>query len=581
MSRAFGLGAALALVTAGCSVPFGASLGVQQINTCSSPHDCAEGATCEGGICVATNVDLTGMLVEVRPHANASFGATTSYVFDPSAKVALSTHGQGAEPFLARFDPRLPAPVSIRGGRVLFNHQTMVPATCAIPDRSVPAQITFFRVPPYAGLPFDPIHATAIANNKSESTFDVDLVPDTYDVYVEPQAVPGCNDDQPLPPWFLPRQPITSGVALSWELPVPGALKGHIAGFTGVTNVTVDDFAIAVLEPTRGLPISANGKLTASGDGFDLSAQVSWQDMPYPILRLSPVDPKNALPSVYWTLVGSDFQNLQFTVQDLFTQTTKVGGQVQTSDGSSGVPAALFIQSLMLNGTNGQNATFAVNATADAQGNFTVSLPPGSYQFRAVPQDERFAVTDETKPIGANATSCMCGINITLAPRVTLAGTATTPTGQGLVDASVSTSPSQTVSTSYWLDTHAIDPVNTRAASTITDEMGQFQLLVDPGSSDLTIEAGASSNYPWLVRPRFTIQADAQPTPFALTSPAFLSGTVTDPLGLPVVNAEINAWFPVRDASAPMGGLTGTVVRIATTSSGIDGTFTLVLPSKI
>ena len=61
----------------------------------------------------------------------------------------------------------------------------------------------------------------------------------------------------------------------------------------------------------------------------------------------------------------------------------------------------------------------------------------------------------------------------------------------------------------------------------------------------------------------------------AIQSPAVLQGTVSDPSGNPVAGAVVNAWVPLLDAS---GTPTGTGVQIATTSTGADGSYTLLLP---
>jgi hypothetical protein len=60
-----------------------------------------------------------------------------------------------------------------------------------------------------------------------------------------------------------------------------------------------------------------------------------------------------------------------------------------------------------------------------------------------------------------------------------------------------------------------------------------------------------------------------------LPNPAFLGGTLLDPEGMPIANAEIDAWFPLR------GSLSGVAVKIATTSTDAAGAYTLVLPSSI
>jgi hypothetical protein len=154
-----------------------------------------------------------------------------------------------------------------------------------------------------------------------------------------------------------------------------------------------------------------------------------------------------------------------------------------------------------------------------------------------------------------------------------------TPSGERLAGAVVNVTPAQTLS-SFWQNAHALPPLTARPTMIAADGDGKFTLLVDSGLSDLTIQAGAGSSFPWLVRPQLQVQANTELASLTLSSPAILSGTVSDPSKSPVANAEVNAWFPVRDPSKP-GGLSGMVVKIATTSTDAGGGYTLILPSSI
>ncbi len=89
----------------------------------------------------------------------------------------------------------------------------------------MPAQITFYRVPRLAGLPFDPVQVTTQASPGDAPTkysFDVDLVSDKddrYDVYIEPQPVASCA--MSIPPYFVRSQTVAT-TSTVWQRPPPG-----------------------------------------------------------------------------------------------------------------------------------------------------------------------------------------------------------------------------------------------------------------------------------------------------------------------------------------------------------------------
>ncbi len=118
-----------------------------------------------------------------------------------------------------------------------------------------------------------------------------------------------------------------------------------------------------------------------------------------------------------------------------------------------------------------------------------------------------------------------------------------------------------------------------RVESTVTDSLGGFSLLVDLGSADLTVQTDPATNLPWLVLPQLSPVAGAAPKRSSSPAPSSSAARCSNPQGMPVANAQINAWFPVPNPVDPT--LTGAVVKIATTSTDASGAYTLVLPSSI
>lgn len=585
--RQFVCALAIAAVTSGCGASAEGAAFVGPENTCGSTDTCAGGAACVQGTCVATTFDLDGLRVEVRPHANVAFGATTSYLFDPaSAGIVLHSDGSG-RPFVEKMNPALPAQVQIRGGVVKVNDATALGAGCTLDaDRAVPASLTFYRAAPFAGFPLDPVTASTGMTNR----LDVDLVPDTYDVYIQPQMVPGCNEEQPLPPVYLSGVSITSGGAVVFPLPEVGTLTGTITGFGPDAPAT---WKLDLVEPVRGLPVGANVTMTSLGpsqDGYDVKMQIAWPDDGTPILRLAPGDATKdaARPTVFWTLAGpliiSGTQTspvIGCSVDDLYPTVTSVSLAVLGSDGFTRVPATISVQSTTLSGPDAQNAAIALNGLdTGPNGVFAGTLQQGTFTFRATPVDNGLAITDATFPI-SEMTDCFCGGTIQLAPKLQLSGALTTPAGEGVPDAMAALGPAQTLPTrTYWSSTHTLPPATTRATSTATNSDGSFVLLVDPGTSDLVVQSDPATGYPWLVKPRLALSSDTQLGGLTIPYPAVLSGVVLDPNGAPVANAEVNAWFPVRDPDASKGPI-GTVVKIATTTTDDNGAYVLRMPSSL
>ncbi len=366
------LAAAALALAAGCSVPLEAPLGAEPVNTCQGDGDCAEGASCTaGGVCAATQYDLAGALLEVRPDGAAVFGGGLSFVVDPAAAgVPLVSPRSGAVPFFSRFDVHLAWPVALQG-TVVPDPSTALGAGCMLPKGTLPASLTFYRLPRLSSLPFDPVKvSTSQAEPGSPNVFTVQLVSDPadrYDVYIQPQPVAGCPT---FPPYFVPGQPIDTSSTV-WKLPPIGALTGNIAGLTNFDTWQVD-----VVEPTRGLPISTAStlQLAVGTLGAALSAAISpVPGAQSPIVRLTPIAPTAAdaqavdatRPTIYWTLEGAISAGtladpvVHLAIDDAAIEPVMVSGQILGSDGIAPIPSQLTLQSGLLNGTDAGNASYS------------------------------------------------------------------------------------------------------------------------------------------------------------------------------------------------------------------------------
>ena len=582
--------AAAVLFTAGCSIPYSDVLRSETLNRCSTNEECGPDAACRDERCTGTQVDLTGMILEVRPNSGASFGASTSFLITPGDTIALRATDPAG--YSVAFDAQLPEPIPITEGKVHLEYVSTCPLAA---DKSFPATLRFDRVTDFTGFRFDSFTATAAKSDTSMVyEFDASVLPGVYDVYIQPLPIEGCESDTP-PPVFYPKQEITSaGDSPSWGVIKPALLQGDIAIPDG-SDLT--GFRLDIVEPDGGRVVSTTQILEPGKDplAVPVHLQFSWANTEVsPYIRLRPPEGV-AKPSVYWGLFESlkslSDPEVHLSVANLKIAPRIVEIQVQDAD-HNGVAASVRVQSLELSGEVAKNAAFAIDdGETDPNGFFKTELPPGTYRVRVTPTfDDALAVSERDIKIpvldpskGDDPSVCICGQVVTAQKRTELSGLVFTPDRRALSSALINTDPSQLTPVSYWSRVHALDAALPRSTSTITDDQGAFRLGVDQGASDLSVRPPDSSGYPWLVHPRVTVQLDddaVQLDDLVLPSPAVLHGTILDPSGKGAANVVIDAWLPVRDSSVE-GGLTGTVIQIGTTTTDADGRYTLLLPASL
>ena len=432
--------------------------------------------------------------------------------------------------------------------------------------------------------------------------------PGRYNVYIEPKQVEGCVEPPP-PPVFYKDQDLTR-LSPSWQMPKPTVLTGDIAP---PSDADLTGFRLDVVEHDTGRVISTTQVLeTLPGAPVSFALRLVWPEDTTisPYLRLRPPEPEAmppsapsapGKPSVYWDLLAAfgaspDKSNLHLSLADLITTPRTVGIHIRDED-DQGVTASVKIQSTKLSGGVATNASFGTDVLeTDAEGALTTALPPGSYRFRITPKPRntedlgsKLAITEVSLEVGAPTDkdpgdTCSCGHEFVIARKTALVGKIATPGGAPLVNTRVITEPSQVADMSYWGIVHALDPLLPDAADGISNSGGGFRLDIDPGGySDFSVRPIEGSGFPWLVRPRIFPQIaddvfdlDA----LQLSAPVSLAGAVIDPTQQPVSGASIYAWVPVHEANAA-GGLTGTVIKIAETTTDEQGRYELILPAYI
>lgn len=587
--------AAFALVAAGCSITYTDGPLDELANSCTTDDDCASGASCVNERCIGTNVDLSDLILEVRPNSGASFGASTSFILPTNRSFAAL----GDAAFDVVHNITLPRLAPITAGMVHLDYTSKCSAKLG-PQLSVPATITFDHVSDLAGFRFDSYTVTAAKKTEAskEYEFDANLIPGTYSVYIQPQPIEGCTEELP-PPVFYPSQYIDAVDGkvnvTDWAVIKPTTLTGLIEIPQLPLGGDLTDWRLDIVEPAGGRVISTTQTLQQGMVSFAVNVNLSfvWNDKTTsPYIRLRPPEGE-ARPSVYWGLIESlssqSKTTVHLSVANLAVDPREVDIQVQDPDGF-GVVSSVQVQSVKLSGDVGQNAAYAIDVPkTDDHGVFKLSLPPGKYQLRARPLvDTSLATGDlelEIPPLDPKETGnpCFCGHLIQVAKKATVAGTVLTPMGAPLVGASITLSPSQPDVVNYWKRVvNVLDPrpLTPRSEIGSTGERGGFALQVDPGPSDLLVRPGEQSGYPWLVRPRVQVEAEfgVQFGDIALPNPAVLRGTVKDPYDKPASNVVVGGWLPVQNADRSRPS---TVIQIGSATTDENGQYTLILPASI
>jgi hypothetical protein len=579
---------AFAVAASGCAIQYGdALLPDAPQNTCSADTDCATGAACVNQACISTKVDLSDLIVLVRPNSSASYGASTSFIM-PLNESFASIKGR---PVDVLHDITLLPAVQLNSGTVHLDYTS----TC-YPDSktSVPATVTFDTLSPLAGFRFDSYTVKAEKKSTDASSkylFDASLLPGKYSVYIQPEIVPGCLD-QP-PPVFYPSQEISAATdGTDWSVIKPTHLGGDIQS-PEVGDLT--DWRLDIIEPFGGRVISTTQTLKQGMVQLVVNVNLSfvWNDLTVsPYIRLRP-PMTEARPTVYWGLVESlssqSKAEVHLSVANLKIDPREVEIQVQDPD-NNGVLSSIQVQSVTLSGDVKKNSAYAVDIPqTDPQGVIKLSLPPGTYQFHARPlADDTLAAGDIDLIVPAvdptmPGNPCYCGRVIPVAKKASFSGSVVTPMGVPLAGATISLGPSQPDAVNFWKRVvHAIDPraLTPRSELGLTTDSGEFSLHVDPGPSDLTVIPADQSGFPWLVRPRVQVlgASGVQLGELTLPNAAVLRGIVSDPSAMPAANVVVEGWLPVQNAD---GSAPTTVIQIGSTTSDETGHYKLILPASI
>jgi hypothetical protein len=581
-----------AVVASGCSVPLQDAAPFIS-NTCETEQDCGSGATCadlgdRGRSCVATEGDLGGLLLDVRPPVGSNGTGTGSlvlgggaYLIEPELLgVRIAGSGLGG---VIPLDVALPPPVTIQAGRIAAF--AAGDACAAAPGASIPAEVVFSRATRHAGLPAGEFRATT-AFVDGENIFTTALPAGRYDVYVRPLTPEACvgADLEPLPappPYLIRGLEIGSDTGqINIALPEPKTLSGSVDGSAALG---VDDWTVGLLDRVTAQLISTEVVLVQDGLGvpslFDVSfhptkvVTAETDEHPsagFPYVRVRAPEDQGYSPSMVGGLEELDLDGnyeVALTLGDL-SKAVDVKATVLSTDASEGVAATVTFEADFEKGLQYQRTL-----TTELDGSFHTSLItasaelPGQYQCFARPIDDASPEAIGTVNWQINPGEDFVGHTMVLPLRALVSGTVVTAGGEA-VEAQVTAAQS----------THNGDPISPRAVQGVVSG-GALELHLDPGTFDLAIKPAAGSGFPWLVTSQLEIVDDKAVAlgQLEVPNPIVLQGRLVDAGGNPVPLAPMTAWLPILDEESS----TSTVVQVAQTVSDETGAYTLFLPPSL
>ncbi len=562
---------AIALLAAACGLPL--NLPDDEIaNVCESDDACGANGRCINGTCVATQADLSGLLITITvPDGARVASGTTSVVFPD---VALS--GQRADGFYHHDHTLQTSPLTSVAVRLALSDP---PAACAPllhADGTYPIEVQLTQKIRDAsgalvdGVPLPTYQATSDASVFMTNEASSKVPAGTYDIYVLPLGDP-AHPDCRLPPTFLSNQDLPEGaVTVDVAAGLPALLPITVA------NMDVTGWTLDMVENGNGRVIST--KLVLDGQGeVMLEHWPQVLDSTDPVVRLVPPEGASHLPTILAKLEALDIfgtgQNTIDLIDLASAQPVTLTGNLVSEDTSVALPGQLILQSTQLiGGKLGDIAVYRNTIDTAADGSFSTSVLWGSYDVIALPNSDGYAATLDELEVSSMDEG---GKTVFAKPKSRLEGKAVTPTLQPAFNVQVSLSPTTGASASF-LTSKLTTTLQGSPGATVTDSAGAFSLFVDPGGAfNLLLRPDAASNLPWALMSNLSVSTSTQQIDqvnIQISNPVVMRGYV----------GGADAFIPqaiVRAYIRPEA--TGPVVQIGETTADAHGAYELRLPATI
>lgn len=564
------MGAAMAVAPA-CGLPLDI-LADEIANVCDSDDACGANGRCIDGTCVATDADLTGLLLTITvPDGSRQASGTTSVVF-PDAPLS----GQRGDGFYIHEHTLQISSLSSVSVRLALGDP---PAACAPllhADGTYPIEVQLTqKIRDASGTLIDGVPLPTYQTTSDATVFDTNeassKVPiGTYDIYVVPRADP-AHPDCRLPPTFLSNQDLLDGaVTFDVAAGLPALLP------ITISNMDVTGWTLDMVENGNGRVIST--KLSLEGQGeFMLEHWPQVLDSTDPVVRLVPPEGVTHLPTILAKLEALDIFGTGQNTIDLLelstAQAVTLTGNLVSEDAYDALPGQLIFQSTQLiGGKLGDIAIFRNTVDTEADGSFSTSVLWGSYDVIALPNSDSYAVTLNEVEVSSMDEG---GKTVFAKPKRRLEGKAVTPTLQPAYNVQVSLSPTTGASTSF-LTSKLATTMQGSPGATVTDSAGEFSLFVDPGGVfNLLLRPEADSNLPWALMSNLSVSTSNEQidqVKIQISNPVVMTGSVRG-ADDSIPHAIVRAYIQPES--------TGPVVQIGETTADHRGAYELRLPATI
>ncbi len=606
------------------------------VNECSGDSDCP-GGICHNDRCEATEGDFSTVLLHVTvPPSGPDDVAGIEYV----RRIDQLDLSGGPR------DIELEPVAHVTGTVTIEPYQVGTSATdlCQLVfsgsedpnnkvlgavDNSIPVSVSFTPSDRMLGLAAT-TYASGVDTTLIESTtpvsvesmsFDIGVPPGEYDIYLQPRAPAegGCD----IPPHLLRRVQVTQpdpskllNFGLKVPLPPPASFALTIQWPVGSSGKTLDGWTVDMLDPVTGRVISTRAVLAnpqAMGTSVSYETRIFYAPVELEateseLVRLSPPKGVDA-PTIVLSRSVLELFSQGTGVIDQFVgypEPVEVAGQVTLAGDATPAAATVTLVATSLQGVgDGVFASFQRTVEADADGNFDVTLLPGTYRVYAMPSTSGVTTDGNTVTRGAAATvtdweiaatpASQAGKVVELLPVTHLTGTALVPGGAPAVGSLVTAVPSPR-EVQVDLLTRAAQgefPFAPTAQSSLVGSNGEFDVQADPGDFAVSVRPPEDSGYPWYVSQASVVPvvnaADQQKDigNFILPLPVPYSGRVLVPAvgstDTAVSEALIRAYVYLDDDNRYTDDPTKavSVVQIGETRADGSGNFELLIPANL
>ena len=574
-------------------------------NECTSDSDCA-GGVCSNSQCRSRSGTLQNVLFEVTPPADHSPIAGVQYLKSlvlPPAGGDISLDLDAVSQIVGEV-----LLGDVKCATKFVDGDDRLLATSG--DASVPAVVSLTPSSTALGLYSPRAVAKSELTKMSYFSFSVNVPPGDYDVYIEPGHQ--LDETCPVPPHLRRRQQIKGGAyTLYIPLPKPSTFDFHVAWPLG--DGALNGWFVDMLDPVSGRVLSNRVKLALSDVAkTDYSARLSYTSVVVgdtsgetaeELVRLSPPDgvtaPTILLARSALGLFDADRGTLnQFTA---LPTPVHVQGQVTKLVTPKPIATTVTLIAKEIAGVDpGVFPSFVRTVNVGKDGQFELDLLPGTYSVSAVPavelnglsmdgDDARFAQGSQEWSI-ASSPSNQAGKVIALGPALPINGNVrnaagTIPVATALVQAVPSPSSIQTDVLHQALGETGYVP---RASTTSVTAQGDFVLIADSGTFDVTVRPLDSTGFGWLVVPNVPVATSTNGWNLRTLSipwPVSYRGTVTVPGEAErrtVPNALIRAYiYMLHGEYTADPTKADSVLQIAETRSDESGAFQVLIPATV